>query len=408
MVYSHPIYTRVLGRRPAPTPGAEHRPDGVRRARTPAGASTRTAAPPACGPGELRGGLVTASDPAHRRRPRSARDRWAPVPPRRSTTCGSRTPVASRCALLRLRRPPVAGRPRRRRRRPAGRRSTVARRLRGRRGSSPPTISATPALSIKANVVEFARLHGVPDVARVLMLASARTGAGRSPTCSTRCRRTGATAPTAPSPAWSPRCTTPTASGTPTCCAPTTTGAAEADKTFYVSPFFDVTGRTGCGARPPVPRLSSRWRSRGTGAPRSPRPAGTARPATARAVRRALFRQPFMSLRFSALIRLQRVRLWLRRLPVVARPPHDPPAGVGSPPTSRKAGTLDDDSGASRSGGRRALPVPRPDEAHWPGLAVPPRVPVHARIAEAVVRHAVASLPVRVVLPRRPGAGYRR
>ncbi|MDQ1661047.1 MAG: hypothetical protein QOJ68_1027, partial [Blastococcus sp.] len=35
---------------------------------------------------------------------------------------------------------------------------------------------------------------------------------------------------------------------------------------------------------------------------------------------------------------------------------------------------------------RTRFPVPRPDAAHWPGLAMPPRVPVHARIAEAVVR----------------------
>jgi len=48
---------------------------------------------------------------------------------------------------------------------------------------------------------------------------------------------------------------------------------------------------------------------------------------------------------------------------------------------------------------RTRFPVPRPDAAHWPGLAVPPRVPARARIAEAVVRRAVGSLPVRVVYP---------
>jgi cyclopropane-fatty-acyl-phospholipid synthase len=45
------------------------------------------------------------------------------------------------------------------------------------------------------------------------------------------------------------------------------------------------------------------------------------------------------------------------------------------------------------------FPVPRPDEAHWPGLATPPHAPVQARIAEAVFRRAVATLPVRVVFP---------
>jgi cyclopropane-fatty-acyl-phospholipid synthase len=45
------------------------------------------------------------------------------------------------------------------------------------------------------------------------------------------------------------------------------------------------------------------------------------------------------------------------------------------------------------------FPVPRPDEAHWPGLATPPKAPVHARVAAMVFRRAVAPLPVRVVFP---------
>jgi cyclopropane-fatty-acyl-phospholipid synthase len=48
---------------------------------------------------------------------------------------------------------------------------------------------------------------------------------------------------------------------------------------------------------------------------------------------------------------------------------------------------------------RRRFPVPRPDEAHWPGLATPPRSPVRARVAEAVFRRAVTPLPIRVSLP---------
>jgi cyclopropane-fatty-acyl-phospholipid synthase len=45
------------------------------------------------------------------------------------------------------------------------------------------------------------------------------------------------------------------------------------------------------------------------------------------------------------------------------------------------------------------FPVPRPDEAHWPGLATPPRAPLRSRVAEAVFRRAVAPLPIRVVAP---------
>ncbi|PRY37217.1 SAM-dependent methyltransferase [Umezawaea tangerina] len=51
--------------------------------------------------------------------------------------------------------------------------------------------------------------------------------------------------------------------------------------------------------------------------------------------------------------------------------------------------------------------VPRPNQGVWPGLNTPPRSPFKARIAEALFRRAVASLPVRVVLPdgARLGAG---
>jgi cyclopropane-fatty-acyl-phospholipid synthase len=45
------------------------------------------------------------------------------------------------------------------------------------------------------------------------------------------------------------------------------------------------------------------------------------------------------------------------------------------------------------------FPVPRPDEAHWPGLATPPRAPLRARMAEVVFRRAVEPLPIRVVSP---------
>jgi cyclopropane-fatty-acyl-phospholipid synthase len=47
----------------------------------------------------------------------------------------------------------------------------------------------------------------------------------------------------------------------------------------------------------------------------------------------------------------------------------------------------------------RRFPMPRPDEAHWPGLATAPRAPLRARVAEAVFRTAVHPLPIRVVTP---------
>ncbi|MDN5918071.1 MAG: cyclopropane-fatty-acyl-phospholipid synthase family protein [Pseudonocardia sp.] len=51
--------------------------------------------------------------------------------------------------------------------------------------------------------------------------------------------------------------------------------------------------------------------------------------------------------------------------------------------------------------------VPRPNEGVWPGLATPPVAPAKARVAEALFRRAVRTLPVRVVFPggERIGAG---
>jgi cyclopropane-fatty-acyl-phospholipid synthase len=50
-------------------------------------------------------------------------------------------------------------------------------------------------------------------------------------------------------------------------------------------------------------------------------------------------------------------------------------------------------------GEQARFPVPRPDAAHWPGLATAPRLPVHAGIARAIFTRAVATVPVRVVFP---------
>jgi cyclopropane-fatty-acyl-phospholipid synthase len=51
--------------------------------------------------------------------------------------------------------------------------------------------------------------------------------------------------------------------------------------------------------------------------------------------------------------------------------------------------------------------APRPKQGVWPGLATPPNSPFKARVGEALFRRAVASPPVRVVLPDgdRFGAG---
>ena len=178
-----------------------------------------------------------------------------------------------------------------------------------------------PAASIKDNVVALARQHGIGDVHRVLMLASARGGVGRlshvfNPLSVHWCYR---------------------ADGSLACLVaevhntygerhayllhPDEAGRAEADKEFYVSPFFEVAGRYLMRFSAPAERLLITMALRRDGAtPFTARLRGTARPATARSVLGAAVRYPMMSLRVSVLIRLQGGKLWLRRLPVVPRP----------------------------------------------------------------------------------------
>ena len=325
----------VLGGRPALAPGAQHGPHRVR------GRLPRLGLPR----GRLRAGRRgprrasgRAGDrPAGRRphrcgRRRSGGRRWRPP---RSTTSGSRTPARPRCAtrsstaatcgwststtsppggwsqgrpLPRLAPGPGpvrGGRPPRRPRRVASR----------------PTWSRSPGCT------------GCDDVARVVMLASARTGPGRlsyvfNPLSTHWCYR---------------------ADGSPGL--PGRRGAQHLRRAARL-PAAARRRRPGRGGqgllrlavlrrRRPLPDavLGARpaavdhhgpdarrdhpvHRHRAAAPPGRPPPPPCCR---------ATLRQPFMSLRFSALIRLQGVKLWLRRLPVVPRPPHDPPAGVGTP-----------------------------------------------------------------------------
>jgi len=184
-----------------------------------------------------------------------------------------------------------------------------------------------PGASIKDNVVALAAGHGVDDVHRVLMLASARGGAGRAshvfnPLSTHWCYRGDG----------SLACIVAEVHNTygerhAYLLRPDESGRAEADKEFYVSPFFEVAGRYLMRFSAPGPQLQLTMALRQDGAtPFVAQVRGSARPATVRSVLGATVRYPLMSLRVSALIRLQGVKLWLRRLPVVPRPPHAPPS----------------------------------------------------------------------------------
>jgi len=110
---------------------------------------------------------------------------------------------------------------------------------------------------------------------------------------------------------------------------PDSAGRAEADKELYVSPFFDTEGHYEMLFSRPGERLSlSMSLHRGERTPFSASLQGRRRPASTRAVVVASLRHPLMPLWVSTLIRFQGIRLWVRRLPVVARPRHVPQEGV--------------------------------------------------------------------------------
>ena len=106
-------------------------------------------------------------------------------------------------------------------------------------------------------------------------------------------------------------------------------GGASTAKEFYVSPFFTVQGRYDIRARLDTERVAvSISLTQGDQRVFTGTVAGRLRPATRRAVLRAVLRDPLAAQRVTALIRLHGITLWARRLPVVPRLPHRTPRGL--------------------------------------------------------------------------------
>jgi uncharacterized protein len=106
-------------------------------------------------------------------------------------------------------------------------------------------------------------------------------------------------------------------------------GRTSTAKDFYVSPFLDVDGHY--TMRLPVPgarlALSVSLRQHDRTAFTAV-VVGTRRPATTASLVRMLLRRPLVTHRTTALIRRHGIALWLRGLPVVPRPVHEPQEGV--------------------------------------------------------------------------------
>jgi uncharacterized protein len=110
-------------------------------------------------------------------------------------------------------------------------------------------------------------------------------------------------------------------------------GRARAAKQFYVSPFVPVDGGYRmCLPEPGPPgsplALSVILTHHPGGSSFVATVHGTGRPATARALLGAAARHPWSTVAVSARIRWQGIRLYLRGLRVVPRPPHRPQEGV--------------------------------------------------------------------------------
>ena len=110
---------------------------------------------------------------------------------------------------------------------------------------------------------------------------------------------------------------------------PDEAGVSVTDKELYVSPFFDVSGTYGLKFTLTPDRVSATVILRRRDALAfSATFRGRPEPATHRAVARRLIRQPLMTQRVSALIRVHGIWLWLRHLPIHPRPHHTRQQGV--------------------------------------------------------------------------------
>lgn len=106
-------------------------------------------------------------------------------------------------------------------------------------------------------------------------------------------------------------------------------GRGETDKEFYVSPFNDTSGSYTMSLPEPGKTLSQVVTlHRDDEQPFVASVRGTGRPATVRALFRSLARTPGASVGTALKIRLQGLKLWVRRLPVVTRPPAPTQQGV--------------------------------------------------------------------------------
>ncbi|MET0234167.1 MAG: DUF1365 domain-containing protein [Kibdelosporangium sp.] len=110
---------------------------------------------------------------------------------------------------------------------------------------------------------------------------------------------------------------------------PDANGNATTAKEFYVSPFQQMDGDYTMQLPEPDERLALTIRlHQDDRIPLVATLRGSRTPATTRAIVRAVLNRPLITRMISALIRRHGIALWLRRVPIVRRPPHVPQEGV--------------------------------------------------------------------------------
>ncbi|MGB3257323.1 MAG: DUF1365 family protein [Ornithinimicrobium sp.] len=247
---------------------------------------------------------------------------------------------------------------------------------------SPADHLGDPSRSIKDNVLHFARTHGVPLPARprVVMLANARVfGYVFDPLSVFWCLDEDTDELV---------CVVAEVHNTygerhAYLLNPDESGLSEVDKAFYVSPFYDLSGRYKLHFVLGPDRVSVTINLHRNGELQS-KPDFTAnfhgrpQPVTRGGVMTQLARHPLMSQKVSALIRAHGISLWAKGLPLQTRPNHQPPEGIVMTQSQTQVDRSDD-----------AEPVMPPVDT----------APVRAAVARALWRSAIRMLPVRVLWP---------
>ena len=239
--------------------------------------------------------------------------------------------VAGRGALRRHDQPPPS--------RPGGqpvrvRQLLLADRRRPAAGAAAPAAVAGPLRHDRSRrgrrTPRFARTSSRSSLPMASSSTVARSRCSPTPECSVtssiRCPCTGATTPTAPWHAWSPRFTTPTEAATAISSVRTPTGLATADKEFFVSPFNEIDGCYRMWLPEPGRRLSlTVTLDRTDHAPFTATVRGERLAADARTLVRLATRHPLAPLVGSLRIRYQGLKLALMGLQRVTHPAAEQP-----------------------------------------------------------------------------------